>query len=47
MKKPDGLSRSSGGEKSVLDTNFFNEVQLMDLENDDVGEEEDAEDGEL
>ena len=30
-----------------MDAHFFNEGQLMDLENDDVGEEEDAEDVEL
>ena len=47
MGKPDGLSRCSGEEKSVMDVHFFNEGQLLDLENDDVGEEEDAEDVEL
>ena len=30
-----------------MDDNFFDEGQLLDLENDDVGEEEDAEDLEL
>ena len=30
-----------------MDTDFVDEVQLRDLENDDVGEEEDAEDMEL
>ena len=30
-----------------MDAQFFNEGQLLDLENDDVGEEEDAEDVEL
>ena len=47
MCKPDGLSRCSGEEKSGMDTHFFHEGQLLDLENDDVGEEEDAEDVEL
>ena len=45
--KPDGLSRWLGEEKSGMDTNFFEEGQLVDLENDDVVEEEDAEDVEL
>ena len=47
MGKPDGLSRCSGEEKSGMDAHFFDEGQLLDLENDDVGEEEDAEDVEL
>ena len=47
MGKPDGLSRRSGEEKSGMDAHFFDEGQLLDLENDDVGEEEDAEDVEL
>ena len=47
MGKPDGLSRLSGEEKSGMDAHFFKEGQLLDLENDDVGEEEDAEDVEL
>ena len=47
MGKPDGLSRRSREEKSEMDGNFFNEGQLLDLENDDVGKEEDAEDVEL
>ena len=47
MGKPDGLSRRSGKEKSAMDTHFFDKGQLLDLENDDVGEEEDAEDIEL
>ena len=47
MGKPDGLSRPSGEEKSGMDAHFFDEGQLMDLENDEVGEEEDAEDVEL
>ena len=44
MSKPDGLSRHSGEEKSAMDAHFFDEGQLLDLENDIVGEEEDAED---
>ena len=47
MGKPDGLSRRSGEEKSGMDAHFFNEGQLLDLENDDVGEEEDTEGVEL
>ena len=47
MGKPDGLSRHSGEEKSGMDAHVFDEGQLLDLENDDVGEEEDAEDVEL
>ena len=47
MGKPDGLSRRSGEEKSGMDAQFFDVGQLLDLENDDVGEEEDAEDVEL
>ena len=47
MGKPDGLSRRSGEEKSGTDSHFFDEGQLLDLENDDVGEEEDAKDVEL
>ena len=47
MGKPDGLSRHSGEEKSGMDAHFFDKGQLLDLENDDVGEEEDTEDVEL
>ena len=47
MGKPDGLSRRSEEEKSGMDGHFFDEGQLLDLENDDVVEEEDAEDVEL
>ena len=47
MGKPDDLSRRSGEEKCGMDVHFFDEAQLLDLENDDVGEEEDAEDVEL
>ena len=42
MGKPDALSRHSGKEKSRMDTYFFDEGQLLDLENDDIGVEEDA-----
>ena len=47
MGKPDGLSRRSGEEKSGMDAHFFDAGQLLDLENDDAGEEEDVEDVEL
>ena len=47
MGKPDGLSRRSGEETSGRDAYFFDEGQLLDLENDDVREEEDMEDVEL
>ena len=47
MDKPDGLSRHLGKEKSRIDAHFFNKGQLLHLENDNVGEEEDAEDVEL
>ena len=47
MGKPDGLSRRWGEEKSGMDAHFFDEGQLLDLENDDGGEEEDVEDVEL
>ena len=47
MGKPDGLSRRSGKEKSGMEGHFFDEGELLDLENNDVGEEEDAEDVEL
>ena len=47
MGKPDGLSRRSGEEKSGMEAQFFEQGQLMDLEEDNVGEEEDAEDVEL
>ena len=45
--KPDGLSRRSGEEKSGMDAHLFNKGQLLDLKNDDSGEEENAEDVEL
>ena len=47
MRKPDGLSRGLGEEKSGMHAHFFNEEELLDLDNDGVGEEEDAEDVEL
>ena len=47
MGKPDGLSRRSGEETSGMDAHLFDEGQLLDPENDDVGEEEDVEDMEL
>ena len=47
MRKPDALSRLSGEELSGMDVHFFDEGQVLDLENDDVGEVEDAEDVEL
>ena len=47
MDKPDGLSRHSGEEKSGMDPHLFDEGQLLDFENDNVGKEEDAEDLEL
>ena len=47
MGKHDGLSRHSVEEKSGMDAHFFNEGQLLDLQNDNVGEEEYAEDVEL
>ena len=47
MRSPGGLSRRSGEEKSGMDAHLCNERELLDLENDDVDEEEDAEDAEL
>ena len=47
MGKPDGLSRHSGEETSGIDAHFFDEGHLLDLENDNIKEEEDAEDVEL
>ena len=44
MGKPDGLSRGSGQVKSRMDAYFIDQGQLVDLENEDVREEEDAED---
>ena len=45
--KLDGLSRCSEKEKSGIDAHFFDEGQLLDLANDNVVEEENAEDIEL
>ena len=47
MGKPDGLCRHSREEKSEMDANFFDEGQLLYLENDYVEKEEDAEEVEL
>jgi len=47
MGKADGLSRHSGEEKSGMKARFFNEGQLLDLEEDDAGEKGDADDVEL
>ena len=47
MGKQNGLPRHSGDEKSGMDTHFFNERRLLDLKNDDSGEEEDVKDVEL
>ena len=45
--KPDGLSKRSEEDKSGMDTYFFDEGQLLDFKNDDVGEKENVEDIEL
>ena len=45
--KLDGLFRPSEAEKSGMDAYFFDEGQLLDFENNDVGKEEDVEDVEL
>ena len=45
--KPDYLSRHSGKEKSRMEAHIADEGQLLNLKNDDVGEEEVAEDVEL
>ena len=47
MGQPDGLSRCLGEEKSTMYTDFLYKGQLLDLENDDVGEEQDARDIDL
>ena len=47
MGKLDGLSRRSGEEKSGMDAHFFDEGELLDLEDDNVGEGEDVEGVEL
>ena len=47
MGKPDGLSRRSWEEKSAMDTHYFDDGQLRDLDNGDVREADDAEGVEL
>jgi len=47
MGKADGLSRRSEEEKSGMEARFFDEGQLLDLEEDDAGEREDSDDVEL
>jgi len=47
MGKADGLSRRSGEEKSGMEARFFDEGQLLDLEEDDAEERRDADDVEL
>ena len=42
MGKPDGLARYSGKEKPEIDANFFDQRQLLDLKNNNVGEAEGA-----
>ena len=44
MGTSDSLPRRSVEEMSGMDVHFFDKDQLLDLENNDVGEEEDAED---
>ena len=45
--KPDSVFRHSGEDKSAMESYVFDEGQLLDLENDDVGEKENVEDIEL
>ena len=47
MAKPDSLSRDVVKGKSGLEPHVFNTGQLLDFENDDVGEQEDVTDVEL
>ena len=47
MSKPGGLFRRSREEKSAMDGHFFNEEQLLDLENCNLREEEDTKDAQL
>ena len=47
MGKLDGLLRHLEEDKSGMDTPFFNEGQLIDLENKDIGEEGGTENVEL
>ena len=44
MCKSDMQSRRSGLEKSGMDTFYFDEGQLLDNRNDDIGEKETSED---
>ena len=44
MCKSSGLSRRLGEEQSRIDAHFFDEEQLLDVQIEDIGEEEDAED---
>ena len=43
VSKPDGFSGCSKDKESGMDAQFFDKEQLLDLENNDVREEEDAE----
>ena len=45
--KPDGLSMCSAEQKSTIDADFFNQVQLLYVENYHIGQEVHAEDMEL
>ena len=47
MRKPDGLSRHSGQEKSAMDAKFFDEGQLLDLEEDENDNQGNADNIEL
>ena len=47
MGKSDALARCVGQEKFEYDTHLINERHLLELENDHVREEEDAEDVQL
>ena len=44
IDKPDGLSKGVGEEKSGMGAHVFDEVKLLDLKHDDVGEEENVKD---
>ena len=45
--KPHGLARHAAEETSGIDTHFYNKVQLLDSDKDDLGKEEDTKDVEL
>ena len=47
MGKQDGQSRRSGEEISGIDAHFYDEGQLLDVENDNVGKGTDVKDVEL